>query len=218
MQLYTAFFAQAYSRVMRPLRIIFFFRFISWFAIGISIFYFGQLSSALTLWFIGTGLFAFSFCAGLGTIYFHELMGKVFTNDYRGVTWAYRQIFMGLGGVLSGTFAAWLLTEFEEPRSFALAFMAGSGFMVIGYLFLGTAKEFPKKRIQKKENKFSTFLVNAFKTLKYEKDLKSQIIVRLISYSCLFVLPFIVKYAEIDINLYDLRFTICQYNNKTIEQ
>lgn len=201
MQLYTAFFAQAYSRVMKPLRIIFFFRFISWFGIGISIFYFGQLSNSLTLWFIGIGLFAFSFCAGLGTIYFHELMGKIFTNDYRGVTWAYRQIFMGLGGVLSGTFAAWFLNKFEEPRSFALVFMISSGFMVIGYLFLGTVKEFSKKNIQKKEDKFSTFLTNAFKTLKYEKDLKSQIIVRLISYSYLFVLPFVVKYAEIDINL-----------------
>ncbi len=201
MQLYTAFFAQTYSRVMKPLRIIFFFRFVSWFAIGISIYYFGQLNSSLTLWFIGIGLFAFSFCAGLGTIYFHELMGKIFTNDYRGVTWAYRQIFMGLGGVLSGTFAAWLLNEFDEPRSFALVFMISSGFMVIGYLFLGTVKEFSKKRIQKKEDKFSTFLVNTFNTLKYEKDLKSQILVRLISYSYLFVLPFVVKYAEIDINL-----------------
>ncbi len=36
MQLYTAFFAQAYSRVMKPLRIVFFFRFISWFCIGLS--------------------------------------------------------------------------------------------------------------------------------------------------------------------------------------
>jgi MFS family permease len=201
MQLYTAFFAQAYSRVMKPLRIIFFFRFISWFAIGISIFYFGQLNSSLSLWFIGIGLFAFSFCAGLGTIYFHELMGKIFTNDYRGVTWAYRQIFMGLGGVISGTFAAWLLNKYEEPRSFALVFMISSGFMVIGYLTLGTVKEFSKKRIQKKEDKFSAFLINAFNTLKYEKDLKLQIIVRLISYSYLFVLPFIVKYADIDINL-----------------
>ncbi len=201
MQLYTAFFAQAYSRVMKPLRIIFFFRFISWFGIGISIFYFGELSNTLALWFIGLGLFAFSFCAGLGTIYFHELLGKIFSNDYRGVSWAYRQIFMGLGGVISGIFAAWFLNRFEEPRSFALVFMISSGFMVIGYLFLGTVKEFPKKRTQKKEDKFSTFLVNTFRTLKHEKDLKSQITVRLISYSYLFVLPFIVKYADIDINL-----------------
>ena len=201
MQLYTAFFAQAYSRVMKPLRIIFFFRFISWFGIGISIFYFGELSNTLALWFIGLGFFAFSFCAGLGTIYFHELLGKIFSNEYRGVTWAYRQIFMGLGGVISGTFAAWLLNKFDEPRSFALVFMISSGFMVIGYIFLGSVKEFSKKKIQKKEDKFSTFLVNAFRTLKYEKDLKSQIIVRLLSYSYLFVLPFIVKYADIDINL-----------------
>jgi MFS family permease len=201
MQLYTAFFAQAYSRVMKPLRIVFFFRFISWFCIGLSIFLFGNTGSTIVLWFIGIGLFAFSFCAGLGTIYFHELLGKIFTNDYRGVTWAYRQIFMGLGGILSGIFAAWLLDEFDEPLSFALAFMISSGFMVIGYFTLGSVKEFPKKKTQKKEDRFVSFLANAFKTLKSDKELKLQIIVRLISYAYLFVLPFVVKYARIDINL-----------------
>ena len=201
MQLYTAFYAQAYTRVLKPLRIIFLFRLLSWFGIGLSIFYFGETNAALAIWLFGSGLFLFSFTAGFGTIYFHELFGKVFTNDYRGVTWAYRQTFMGLGGILSGIFAAWFLNAFEEPKSFSYTFMISSGIMLIGYIIFSTLKEFPKKKIQKKEERFSIFLVNSFKTLREDKALKLQIIVRLISYSYLLSLPFIVKYAKLDINL-----------------
>ncbi len=201
MQLYTAFYAQAYTRVMKPLRIIFLLRLLSWFGIGLSIFYFGETKPAVAIWLIGIGLFLFSFTAGFGTIYFHELFGKVFTNDYRGVTWAYRQTFMGLGGVMSGMFVAWFLNAFEEPKSFSYSFMISAGIMSVGYIIFSTLKEFPKKNIQKKEERFSIFLVNSFKTLKEDKALKLQIIVRLLSYTYLFVLPFIVKYAKLDINL-----------------
>jgi len=201
MQLYTAFYAQTYTRVMKPLRIIFLCRLLSWFGIGLSIFYFGEKNTALALWLFGTGLFLFSFTAGFGTIYFHELFGKVFTNDYRGVTWAYRQTFMGLGGILSGIFAAWFLNAFEEPKSFSYTFMISSAFMLVGYIIFSTLKEFPKKNIQKKEEHFSIFLVNSFRTLREDKALKLQIIVRLLSYTYLLVLPFIVKYAKLDVNL-----------------
>ncbi len=201
MQLYTAFYAQAYTRVMKPLRIIFLFRLISWFSIGLSIFCFGGKNAALALWLFGAGLFLFSFFAGFGTIYFHELFGKVFTNEYRGVTWAYRQTFMGLGGILGGIFAAWFLNAFEEPESFAYTFMISAGFMLVGYIIFSSVREFPKKNVQKKEDNFSIFLLNSFKTLREDKALKLQIIVRLFSYTHLFVLPFIVKYVKLDINL-----------------
>jgi hypothetical protein len=114
MQLYTAFYAQAYTRVMKPLRIIFLCRLLSWFGIGLSLFYFGERNTTLALWMLGAGLFLFLFTAGFGTIYFHELLGKVFTNEYRGVTWAYRQIFMGLGGIIGGLFVAWFLNAFNN--------------------------------------------------------------------------------------------------------
>ena len=201
MQLYTAFYAQAYTRVMNPLRVIFLFRLISWFGIGLSFYYFGESNPALALWLFGTGLFLFSFTAGFGTIYFHELFGKVFTNDYRGVTWAYRQTFMGLGGILSGIFAAWFLNKFEEPESFSYTFMIGAGIMAVGYIIFSTLREFPKEKIQKKEERFSIFLVNAFKTLKEDKALKLQIIVRIVCYSHLLALPFVVKYANLDLKL-----------------
>lgn len=201
MQLYSAFYAQAYTRVMKPLRIIFLCRLLSWFGIGLSLFYFGGRNATLALWLLGTGLFLFSFTAGFGTIYFHELLGKVFTNKYRGVTWAYRQIFMGLGGIISGLFVAWFLNVFEEPVSFSYTFMISSGIMLIGYIILSTLKEFSKKKIQKKEESFSIFLGNSLKTLREDKALKLQIIVRFLSYTYLLSLPFIVKYARLDMKL-----------------
>ena len=71
-QLYAAFHAQAYARVLPYLGKVFFFRFM----IGASIFFIGDSNKPLTLFFIGLGLFFFSFTAGFGAIY-KELQAKV---------------------------------------------------------------------------------------------------------------------------------------------
>jgi len=200
MQLYMAYFAQAYKKVMRPLRILFFFRFISWFCIGLSIYFLGNKNPSLTLWFVGIGLFLFSFCAGFGTVLFHELLGKIFTNKYRGVTWAYRQFFMGVGGLLSAIFTAYLFHRFEKPLSFALAFLISGTFMAIGYIFLGTVREESKSNITKKESHFLKFFKNSFIILLEDKRLSLQIIICLLSFGYLLVLPFIVNFTKLNIS------------------
>jgi MFS family permease len=201
MQLHMAFHAQAYKRVMNPLRWLFLFRLLSWLGIGLVIYFFGDLHPVLTLWLFGLGLFSFSFTAGLGTILFHELLGKVFTNEYRGVTWAYRQIFMGAGGILSGIIAGWIFSRYEKPAAFAYAFLIGSIFMLIGYVVLGTAYEWEKKNISEKEKSFALFINNAVALLKHDKVLLNQIIICLISYTYLFALPFVIKYNKPGLNL-----------------
>ena len=202
MQLYMAYFAQSFQRVMRPLRLLFMFRFLSWFGIGLSLYYLGDKNPVLTLWFVGIGLFLFSFVAGFGTVLFHELLGKIFTNNFRGVTWAYRQFFMGVGGILSAFFTAYLFHRFEDQKtlSFALAFIISSGFMAIGYIFLGLVKEDAKINVVKKESNFWLFLKKSFSILFEDKKLSNQIIVCLFSYTYLLVFPFIVKYARLEIS------------------
>ena len=201
MQLFTAYHAQAYARVMKPLRILFMFRFLSWFGIGASIFIFGNSSNTLTLLLAGLFLFLFSFTAGLGTIYFHELLGKVFTPKYRGKTIAYRQFFMGVGGIVAGIFSGFLLKTLEAPKSYAYIFMNSAGFMAIGYAFLGTVKEFPKKNTNKKEERFSEFMKNSLSYIADDKKLNRLILSRLFSYAYLFVFPFIVVKSELDVSL-----------------
>lgn len=201
MQLYAAFMAQSYGRVINRLRLIFLFRFLAWFSIGISIYLFGTNQGTLTLWLIGFGLFAFSFSSGWGTIYFQELLGKCFTTEYRGVTLAYRQFFSNLGGVLSGAMAGFILSRFPEPYNYAYLFLISTFLMMCGYFFLGTVVEKEKKNISVREKSFSDFLVNAYHTLRTDRKLGFQIFLQLLAYSYLFIHPFIIIYGRAKIDL-----------------
>ncbi|MBN2610612.1 MAG: MFS transporter [Bacteroidales bacterium] len=201
MQMFMAFHAQAYKHVMRPLRLLFFFRVLSWIGTGLAIFFFGKANPLLALWLFGTGLFLFSFTAGLGTILFHELLGKIFTGEYRGVTWAYRQISMGAGGILSGFIAGWILNYFPKPLNFAYSFLISSIFLITGYVIISTVKEWGKRNVAVKEKSFSVFIRNSMQMLKEDRQLRNQIIACILSYSYLFALPFVVKYIKLDLNL-----------------
>jgi MFS family permease len=201
MQLYAAFYAQGYKKVLSALKIIFIFRFITWFSIGVSIFFFGTTNPTLTLWLFGLGLFLFSFSAGFGTVYFSELMGKSFSNEYRGKTIAYRQFFSGISAILSGGISAWVLKNFDKPDSFVILFIVSAFVMGLGYLFVCLIKEFPKEEITKRENTFVGFLKNSLHILKEDKLLKYQIYTRLISYSYLLIFPFIGIKAIKDLHL-----------------
>jgi MFS family permease len=204
LQLYTAFYVQQFRKVIKSLRIIFLVRLLSWFGIGLFIYFFGENNVNLTLWLIGFGLFIFSFSAGIGTIYFNELLGKIFTPKYRGVTLAYRQFCMGLGGVLAGFITAFFLNTFDKPLSFAFLFMISAGVISLGYLIFSFIKEPPKVNILVKEEKFSEFLKKALKVLKKDTILKYFIITRLLSLSYLLVFPFIVINAKPVINSYGI--------------
>lgn len=203
MQLYAAFHAQSYSRVINYLRFIFIFRFLAWASIGVSIYFLGNTNPNLTLLCFGISLFLFSFSAGFGTVYFQELMGKSFTKEYRGQTLAYRQLFAGLAAILSGFLSAWFLRTYEKPLSFAYLFFASTIIMSIGYIALGSVKEFPKQKVAVRERNFRQFLRNANRYLKYDRILRLQIIVMLISYTHLFVLPFVILNIKNQMNLAD---------------
>ncbi len=201
MQLYAAFHAQTYQRVMRAMKNILFFRFVSWFGIGVAIYFFGEKHPVLTLWLIGAGLFIFSFTAGFGVVYFQELLGKCFTHDYRGVTIGYRQAMMGLGGILGGLLVSVILRKYPSPGSFAYAYILGALVIGTGYILFITIHEYPKKNTSKRERKFMHFLHNAFYLLGKDKKLGLQTTSRLFSYTYLFALPFIVLQHKSEMNL-----------------
>lgn len=200
-QLYAAFHAQSYPKVIGYLRKVFLFRFLSWFFIGVAIMMFGKTHPTLTLYCIGIGLFIFSFSAGFGAIYFKEINGKIFSHKFRGKTMAIRQFFAGFGAIISGAGAAYILEILEPPHSYALLFMASAFLMGLGLLAFATVDEPIKTKVTQKEKSFKLFLQNAKKTLKADNDLQIQIKTFLLAYSYLFALPFIILDAQQKISL-----------------
>ena len=200
-QLFAAFYAQGYKKVMPYMRKVFLARFVSWFSIGLAILLIGDKNPALTLWIFGIGLFIFSFSAGFGSIYFSEIIAKIFNKTERGKSMANRQFFAAVGSIISGGIAGWVLSNFEPPKSYGYLFIISSFLLGIGLFAFATIKEPVKENIRKKEENFWKFLKNAFKFLKDDKALQIQILTILFSYSILFAFPFIILKANQTINL-----------------
>jgi len=195
-QLYAAFHAQAYKRVLPYLGKVFFFRFISWFMIGAAIYFFGETHKTLTLFFIGLGLFFFSFTAGFGAIYFKELQAKLFSKNYRGKTMANRNIAGAIASIISGGIAGYVLQHFDAPLNYATLFMVSSLFMAIGFITFITIEEPSKENISIKEKKFKDFIKNAIILLKSDKRLKQQILVIFLSFAYFLSMPFVILNAN----------------------
>lgn len=195
-QLYAAFHAQAYKKVLPYLGKVFFFRFISWFMIGLSIYLIGDSNKLLTLFFIGLGLFFFSFSAGFGAIYFKELQAKLFSQRYRGKTMANRNIAGAIASIISGSVAGYVLQNFDAPLNYAALFMVSSLFMAIGFVTFMTIEEPVKENISIKEKSFKTFIKNATVLLNNDKRLQQQILVIFLSFAYFLSMPFVILNAN----------------------
>ncbi len=200
-QLFAAFKAQSYPYMLTYLRRVFLVRFIAWFMIGVSIILFGEEHPTLTLFFIGLGLFIFSFSAGFGAIYFKEIVAKIFSHKFRGKTMAYRQFFTALGALISGALAGLVLENFEAPYSFGYLFIISSVLMGLGYLAFGSIDEPVKEKTAKKITSFKAFLHNSLLTLREDKQLQVQVSTFLLAYAYLIALPFIILDAQETIEL-----------------
>ena len=195
-QLYAAFHAQAYQRVLPYLSKVFFFRFLSWLMIGVSIFLFGETNKPLTLFFIGVGLFFFSFTAGFGAIYFKELQAKLFSKTYRGKSMAHRQIAGSVASIISGGVAGYVLHHFDAPLNYAYLFIVSSLLMAIGFVVFSTIEEPIKQNVSVKEKSFKIFMKNSKLLLKSDTRLQQQIIVIFLSFSYLLAMPFVILNAN----------------------
>ena len=195
-QLVAAFYAQSYQKVMPFMRIVFFFRFFSWFMVGASIYFVGDSNKPLTLWLIGIGLFFFSFSAGFGGIYFKEIIAKVFDKKERGKTMSTKQLFASIGSLLSGGVAGWVLEHFEAPDSYAYLFMISALLMAVGLIAFASIEEPIKEHVTQREDSFVKFLKNAIKTFKADERLRLQILITLFGYAFLLAMPFVILKAQ----------------------
>ena len=201
MQLFAAYKAQHYARMLPYLRRVFAARFLSWFFIGVAILLFGENHPTLTLWSIGIGLFLFSFSAGFGAIYFREIVAKIFSHRFRGKTMAWRQFFAGLGALISGAVAAWVLEAFEPPLDFAYLFMLSALLMGVGLFAFATVDEPVKTHFETKIESFTAFLKHALEILKADRQLQIQIATFLLAYGYLIAMPFVILDAKETIHL-----------------
>ncbi len=195
-QLYAAFHAQEYKRVLPYIKRVFLLRFFAWFMIGLSILLIGDKNKTLTLVLMGLFLFLFSFSAGFGAIYFKELQAKLFSKSYRGKTMANRNIAGSVASIISGGVAGYILSKIDAPMNFGYLFVASSLFMLVGFLIFSSANEPPKEKVLKKEKSFREFLQNAKATLKSDSRLKRQIMSMFLSFSYLLAMPFVILKAN----------------------
>ncbi len=200
-QLIAAFYAQSYPRMMPYLKIVFFFRFLSWFLIGFSILMIGDDNKTLTLWLIGIGLFFFSFSAGFGGIYFKEVIAKVFSKQERGRTMSNKQFFASFGAVLSGGVAGFVLEHFEAPNNYAYLFMVSALLMSVGLVAFASIEEPIKKKVSQREESFLAFIKNAKTLFESDARLRLQILITLFGYAFLLAMPFIILKAQTDFEL-----------------
>lgn len=200
-QIFAAFGAQSYPKMMPYLYFVFAARFLSWFGIGLVLVFLGPDYPILTLWLMGLGFFIFSLAAGFGTVYFNEIIAKVFSHKVRGETTAIRQFFASIGAISSGAAAGYILGHFEAPISFGYLFMVSALIMLLGILSFATIKEPIKKVVSQKEERFKHFLANTARLLKASKPLQYQISSYLFSYGYLFALPFVILDAKEQIGL-----------------
>ena len=156
-QLYAAFHAQSYPKMLPYFRRVLVSRFFSWLFIGIAILLFGDTNQNLTLLSIGIGLFIFSFSAGFGAIYFREITAKIFTHKFRGKTMSIRQFFFGFGALISGAGAGYILEIYQPPFSFGFLFVISAFLMGFGYIAIGTVDEPIKEKLSKKRNLLNYF-------------------------------------------------------------
>ncbi len=195
-QMYAAFHAQSYKKVIPYLRKVFFFRFLSWFSIGLSIYFVGDKNKELTLILIGIGLFFFSFSAGFGAIYFKELQAKLFSKAYRGKTMANRRVAGSIASIISGGITGYVLSNYQAPINYAYLFMVSSIIMAIGFTIFGTIEEPAKENVSTKEKSFKEFIKNSNILLKKDKRLKRQILAIFLSFGYLLAMPFVILKAN----------------------
>ncbi len=196
-QLYAAFHAQSYKKVLPYLQKVFLFRWFSWFSIGLSIYFIGDAHKTLTLTLIGLGLFGFSLSAGFGAIYFKELQAKLFSKAYRGKTMANRQVAGSIASIISGGVAGYVLSHFQAPLNYAYLFIVSSFIMGVGFFIFTTIDDEPlKENVQQKEKNFGLFVKNAFATLKADKRLQQQTLAIFLSFACYLSIPFVILEAK----------------------
>lgn len=199
-QHYSAYKIQSNPYVMKNLSNIFILRVFSWLLISFSIIFLGNTHPTITLCLIALGLSMFSISYSVGAIYYNEILGKIFTRSFRGVTLARRQFFSAIGLLLAAVSANYVLKLYDEPTNFGILFLLSSVIMSIGLYIFVTIPE-PKKLVTRTDSSFKKFTHKSIIFLKADKKLQKYLISYFLTSTYLLSLPYIIieskNYLEI---------------------
>jgi len=190
-QLYSAYRMQSKLYVMSDLKAIFLLRLFSWLLIGTSIVFFGKEYPNLTLVLMAIGLTLYSISYSMGALHYNEILAKVFTRKYRGVTLAYRQLYAAFGLLVAAFSVNYIIDIYEEPVSFGMLFIYGSFVMAIGLYYFTKIVE-PKKEHLRDDRTFTIFLSNSISFLKSDTIFQKYLLSYILVSTYLLAMPYII--------------------------
>lgn len=172
------------------------FRIVSLFLITILIYFISDLPAKIGLLFIMILLLVYSFSAGFSGAAFMDIVGKTIPKNKLGKFFGLRLFFGGILGIIAGIIVKNVLSNnvVLYPKNYFLLFLFAFILNSTGILIYFFIKE-PKGDIAPQKEKFLEHIKNASLVLKYDKNYRILMAVKILCGSSAIAFPFYVIYA-----------------------
>lgn len=171
-------------------------RIVSLFLITILIYFISDLPAKIGLLFIMILLLVYSFSAGFSGAAFMDIVGKTIPKNKLGKFFGLRLFFGGILGIIAGIIVKNVLSNnvVLYPKNYFLLFLFAFILNSTGILIYFFIKE-PKGDIAPQKEKFLEHIKNASRVLKYDKNYRILMAVKILCGSSAIAFPFYVIYA-----------------------
>lgn len=171
-------------------------RIVSLFLITILIYFISDLPAKIGLLFIMILLLVYSFSAGFSGAAFMDIVGKTIPKNKLGKFFGLRLFFGGILGIIAGIIVKNVLSNnvVLYPKNYFLLFLFAFILNSTGILIYFFTKE-PKGDIAPQKEKFIEHIKNASRVLKYDKNYRILMAVKILCGSSAIAFPFYVIYA-----------------------
>ncbi len=196
-QLLTAQKAEALCRKKPLLIVMLVIRMTSWGVLGALTYFYGARHPGWILAIFLLLLSIFYLAGGVAGIPFFDIIARTIPTRMRGRFWGLRQFLGGLLAIGAGFLVKYILANpnLPFPQNYAVLFFLSFTFLIVSYLGLGSMKEPPKKSCPPAKP-FNLFLIQAFRTLRKDKNFGRAIFTEILAGSLLLSLSFYILYAK----------------------
>ncbi len=196
-QLLTAQKAEALCRKKPLLVTMLVIRMASWGVLGLLTYFYGANHPGWILIIFLVLLSVFYLAGGVAGIPFFDIIARTIPARMRGRFWGIRQFLGGVLAIGAGFLVKFILgnPNLPFPKNYAVLFLLSFTFLIISYIGLGSMKEPPKESCPPAKP-FNLFLVQAFRTLKRDRNFGRAIFTEILAGSLLLSLSFYILYAK----------------------